>query len=136
MKWLFETYALVPFSVDIKDDGYLEEIRGYLEDNGLVESLGRPSDGAEIYFTDGYSAIEFNVGKGRLVGIPFVLPYALEINLVERTYMGLSANKFIIDELLNKGAGFVCSLPLEIGRYRCYAIGKMSSDMPDFIIFR
>ena len=107
----------MPYSVKLSEDEYKSDILAHLESIGFPEALDRPSDKAQVFLTDGFTSKKINSAKLNIVGVPFVLPYGMITNLIERNLIGLSANQYILDTMLNEAAQFTCGLPPEIDRY-------------------
>lgn len=117
VKWLYGSYAVVPYSIILDDQQYAGEISAFLKEKGFDGILGKDPQDCDVNLVDGYLAAEINRTSDTAVGVAFCVPYGFQTNLCGHNLVGLEGNKYILDSILNGIPGFVCALPPEIDRY-------------------
>ena len=114
IKWMMETFSMVPRRIVVTDEEYLPEITEYLEQYGLSEALDGAYGEIDIEFTDGLTALEGRLSVGRTGFVEICIPHGRALDLMGRTLVGTKGCRYILDEMMNSRIQFRCGQPTEI----------------------
>ncbi len=114
MKWLMETFGMIPRGVTFTDDNYRGEIEGHLESAGYSTALSGMEGEVELVFTDGLTALEGRMSRSPTGYVEIRLPRGRTMDLVGRTIIGTKGCRYILDEMFNSITRFRCGQPTSL----------------------
>lgn len=115
VKWMIEGFSMVPRSIRLTDDEYVDDLREYLREMGFDDALGSNlSGGAELSFTDGMTCAYGNRSGVTTSFVEVRIPFTRPINLTSRCMVGTRGCRYILDEMMNMQHRFRCGQPMSV----------------------
>ncbi|AMK14012.1 nitrogenase-related protein [methanogenic archaeon mixed culture ISO4-G1] len=114
MRWMMETFGMVPRHIIPLDDEYGQEIRDYLAEHGFQQALEGCEGEIEAVFSDGMDALKGSMAVSTTGYVEIRPPRSGYMDLMDRTIVGISGCRYVLDAMMNGITRFRCGQPTEV----------------------